>query len=122
MENGVTGGGSRTAPAVRMSGLIRRKPRRRVAVVGAGLSLFMRRALETGKELSYYAAAQALESGDCVSSRKLNICGLIRMYWSIAAGLRARPITAHRPAPKAAPSSARQRCLTTSAAPSGMAS
>jgi len=36
--------------------------RRRVAVVGAGLSLFMRRALETGKELSYYAASAALES------------------------------------------------------------
>ena len=35
---------------------------RRVAVVGAGLSLFMRRALETGKELSYYAASQALQS------------------------------------------------------------
>ncbi|HET6780472.1 MAG TPA: thiolase domain-containing protein, partial [bacterium] len=39
-----------------------RKPRRRVAVIGAGMSLFMRRALETGKELSYYAASQALES------------------------------------------------------------
>ncbi len=39
-----------------------RKPQRRVAVIGGGLSLFMRRALETGKELSYYAAAQALES------------------------------------------------------------
>ncbi len=33
-----------------------------MAVIGAGLSLFMRRALETGKELSYYAAAQALEA------------------------------------------------------------
>jgi acetyl-CoA C-acetyltransferase len=33
-----------------------------VAVVGAGLSLFMRRALETGKELSYYAASQALQA------------------------------------------------------------
>ena len=41
---------------------MKRKPHRRVAVVGAGLSLFVRRALETGKELSYYAAAQALES------------------------------------------------------------
>jgi len=39
-----------------------RKPRRRVAVVGAGMSLFVRRALETGKELSYYAASQALET------------------------------------------------------------
>ncbi|MBI3975350.1 MAG: thiolase domain-containing protein [Armatimonadetes bacterium] len=38
------------------------RARRRVAVVGAGLSLFMRRALETGKELSYYAASAALES------------------------------------------------------------
>jgi acetyl-CoA C-acetyltransferase len=33
-----------------------------VAVVGAGMSLFMRRALETGKELSYYAASAALDS------------------------------------------------------------
>ncbi len=40
--------------------LIKRKPARRVAVIGAGMSLFMRRALETGKELSYYAASQAL--------------------------------------------------------------
>lgn len=39
---------------------MRRKPQRRVAVIGAGLSLFMRRALETGKELSYYAASEAL--------------------------------------------------------------
>jgi acetyl-CoA C-acetyltransferase len=42
--------------------LIKRKPTRRVAVIGAGLSLFMRRALETGKELSYYAATQALQT------------------------------------------------------------
>src|SRR5574340_207528 len=42
--------------------LIKRTPTRRVAVIGAGLSLFMRRALETGKELSYYAASQALET------------------------------------------------------------
>ncbi len=41
---------------------MKRKPTRRVAVIGAGLSLFMRRALETGKELSYYAASQALET------------------------------------------------------------
>lgn len=41
---------------------MKRKPRSRVAVIGAGLSLFMRRALETGKELSYYAASQALET------------------------------------------------------------
>ncbi len=39
-----------------------RKPQRRVAIVGAGLSLFMRRALETGKELSFYAASQALQT------------------------------------------------------------
>jgi len=38
------------------------KPTRRVAVIGAGLSLFMRRALETGKELSYYAASQAIQT------------------------------------------------------------
>jgi len=42
--------------------LHKRKPARRVAVIGAGMSLFMRRALETGKELSYYAASQALDS------------------------------------------------------------
>src|SRR5438093_383721 len=42
--------------------LINGKPRRRVAIVGAGLSLFMRRALDTGKELSYYAASQALDA------------------------------------------------------------
>src|SRR5256886_8132383 len=42
--------------------LIRRKPQRRVAIIGAGLSLFMRRALDTGKELSYYAASQALDA------------------------------------------------------------
>jgi len=41
---------------------VKRRPQRRVAVIGAGLSLFVRRALETGKELSYYAASQALES------------------------------------------------------------
>ncbi len=41
---------------------MKRRPQRRVAVIGAGLSLFVRRALETGKELSYYAASQALES------------------------------------------------------------
>ncbi|TMJ06615.1 MAG: thiolase domain-containing protein [Bacillati bacterium ANGP1] len=42
--------------------LIKRKPQRRVAVIGAGLSLFMRRALDTGKELAYYAASQALQT------------------------------------------------------------
>ncbi len=41
---------------------MKRKAQRKVALIGAGLSLFMRRALETGKELSYYAAHQALES------------------------------------------------------------
>src|SRR3989442_2098739 len=44
-----------------MTGM-KRKPQRRVAVVGAGLSLFMRRALDTGKELAYYAASQALQT------------------------------------------------------------
>jgi len=38
------------------------RPARRVAVVGAGLSLFVRRALETSKELAYYAASGALAS------------------------------------------------------------
>src|SRR3989454_5483790 len=40
---------------------MKRKPSRRVAVIGAGLSLFMRRALDPGKELAYYAASQALQ-------------------------------------------------------------
>ena len=35
---------------------------RRVAVVGAGLTRFMRRAQESGTELSWLAASQALES------------------------------------------------------------
>lgn len=47
---------------------------RRVAVVGAGLSLFMRRALETGKELSYYAASQALESAEL---RRRDVQGVV---------------------------------------------
>src|SRR2546428_8981130 len=41
---------------------MKRKPSRRVAIIGAGLSLFMRRALDTGKELAYYAASQALQT------------------------------------------------------------
>src|SRR5438445_7124497 len=41
---------------------MKRKPSRRVAVIGAGLGLFMRRALDTGKELAYYAASQALQT------------------------------------------------------------
>src|SRR2546422_6240510 len=44
-----------------MTGM-KRKPQRRVAIVGAGLSLFMRRALDTGKELAYYAASQAVKT------------------------------------------------------------
>ena len=47
--------------------------KRRVAVVGAGITLFRRRLKETGKELSYLAASAALESAgmtmddiDCV--------------------------------------------------------
>ena len=35
---------------------------RRVAVIGAGMTKFMRRALETGRELSWQAASMALES------------------------------------------------------------
>jgi acetyl-CoA C-acetyltransferase len=38
------------------------KPYRKVAVIGAGLTKFMRRALETGRELSFYAAKEALSS------------------------------------------------------------
>ena len=34
---------------------------RKVAVVGAGLTRFMRRAQETGPELAWLAASQALE-------------------------------------------------------------
>jgi acetyl-CoA C-acetyltransferase len=36
--------------------------RRRVAVIGAGMTLFRRRLLETGRELSYEASSMALES------------------------------------------------------------
>ncbi|MCH7522774.1 MAG: thiolase domain-containing protein, partial [Chloroflexi bacterium] len=35
---------------------------RKVAVVGAGLTRFMRRAQETGPELAWLAASRALES------------------------------------------------------------
>ncbi len=38
------------------------KPWRKVAVIGAGLTKFMRRALETGRELSFYAVKEALSS------------------------------------------------------------
>jgi acetyl-CoA C-acetyltransferase len=37
---------------------------RKVAVVGAGMTTFVRRALETGKELAWEAARQALESAE----------------------------------------------------------
>ena len=37
---------------------------RRVAVVGAGMTKFVRRAQETGKELSFEATKMALESCD----------------------------------------------------------
>src|SRR5688572_6860013 len=58
----MTGPGTRDrGPHVEV-GLVKHKPQRRVAVIGAGMSLFMRRALETGKELAYYAASQALET------------------------------------------------------------
>lgn len=39
-------------------------PKRRVAVIGAGLTKFVRRAKESPKELSYYAAKAALESAN----------------------------------------------------------
>jgi acetyl-CoA C-acetyltransferase len=35
---------------------------RKVAVVGAGMTKFVRRALETGKELSWHASSMALQS------------------------------------------------------------
>ena len=38
------------------------KPTRRVAIVGAGMTKFIRRAEETPKELSYYATKMALDS------------------------------------------------------------
>lgn len=38
------------------------RPWRKVAVVGAGLTKFMRRALETGRELAFYAVKEALAS------------------------------------------------------------
>src|ERR671929_31735 len=37
---------------------------RKVAVVGAGMTTFVRRALETGKELAWEAARLALESAE----------------------------------------------------------
>ena len=40
----------------------RMQPRRRVAVVGAGMTKFMRRAQETGRELSFEAVRSALDS------------------------------------------------------------
>jgi len=47
---------------------------KRVAIVGAGITKFMRRAQETGRELSYYAAKMALDNAgmsldnvDCVA-------------------------------------------------------
>ncbi len=49
-------------------------PKRRVAVIGAGITKFMRRAQETGRELAYEAAKMALDSAgmtlkdiDCVA-------------------------------------------------------
>ena len=36
--------------------------RRKVAVIGAGMTLFRRRLLETGRELSYEASAMALDA------------------------------------------------------------
>src|SRR5256712_5030645 len=41
---------------------MKRKPSRRVAIIGAGRSLFMRRALAPGKGPAYYAASQALQT------------------------------------------------------------
>ena len=38
--------------------------RRKVAVVGAGMTKFMRRALETPKELAWLAAKSALEAAE----------------------------------------------------------
>ncbi|HLE48204.1 MAG TPA: thiolase domain-containing protein [Candidatus Thermoplasmatota archaeon] len=38
------------------------EPKRRVAVIGAGLTKFVRRAQETPRELTYYAAKEALNS------------------------------------------------------------
>ena len=35
---------------------------RRVAIVGAGMTKFVRRSLETGRELAWEAASKALES------------------------------------------------------------
>ena len=38
--------------------------KKRVALVGAGMTKFMRRAQETGKELAFEAAKQALDSAE----------------------------------------------------------
>ena len=43
---------------------IKRKPQSHVAVVGAGMTKFLRRALETPKELAFEAAQAALESAN----------------------------------------------------------
>src|SRR5262245_57983840 len=53
-------------PAARGAVLVWSDPmsRRKVAVVGAGRTKFMRRALETPKELAWLAANSALESAE----------------------------------------------------------
>jgi acetyl-CoA C-acetyltransferase len=47
---------------------------RKVAVVGAGMTKFVRRALETGKELSWQAASMALESCDLTMDDIDGVC------------------------------------------------
>jgi acetyl-CoA C-acetyltransferase len=43
---------------------------RRVAVIGAGMTKFVRRAQETGKELSWQAASAALQSCELSVARR----------------------------------------------------
>lgn len=47
---------------------------RKVAVIGAGMTKFVRRALETGKELSWQAASMALESCDLTMEDIEGVC------------------------------------------------
>ncbi len=47
---------------------------RKVAVVGAGMTRFVRRSLETGKELSWQAAKMALDSCELTMDDVDGVC------------------------------------------------
>src|SRR5207245_1524055 len=59
---GAHGHGCRRRPVRRRKGLV--SVGQKVAVVGAGMTRFVRRSLETGKELAWEAALRALESAE----------------------------------------------------------